>query len=82
MTVQKFKYKDVDREVLIIKEDADSITGYDLSKLTEEEKKETWRVATKDIDLSQMTEEQAKAEYQKCKEIHGIIRRFKKSAMK
>jgi len=78
MVIKNFTYKDKPREVLVCRETATHIEGFDVTYLPDDTVREAMRVKTKDIDFSQMTEEQAKEEYKKLKELHKTYRNFLK----
>jgi hypothetical protein len=79
MEIRKFRYKDVNREIIVFEESDQFIKGLDITKFDEEEKREAWRTLAKDTDLSEKTPEEAKAEYEKFREAFTTFRHFKKA---
>ena len=75
MTIKKFKYKDKDREVVVIYKSDTSLAGIDLNYLNEEEKKEV-KEAFKDWEPKDFSEMVRLEEKREKKEWMRAYRRF------
>ena len=75
MTIKKFKYKDKDREVVVIYKSDTSLAGIDLNYLNEEEKKEV-KEAFKDWEPKDFSEMVKLEEKREKKEWMRAYRRF------
>lgn len=75
MTIKKFKYKDKDREVVVIYKSDTSLAGIDLNYLNEEEKKEV-KEAFKDWEPRDFSEMVKLEEKREKKEWMRAYRRF------
>ena len=83
MTLKRFRYskdgKITERELIVTEESDTHLAGYDISKLSDEEQKETWRAVANNFDKSKLTEEQIAEEYNKFKAGQLAFRKFLKS---
>jgi CheY-specific phosphatase CheX len=81
MTIKKFTYKGLPREVIVTEDLSDSIKGYDISKFDKEEAKKVWREMAGGIDMEKLTEAEKSVEYAKFTELKSNFRHFKKALM-
>jgi hypothetical protein len=79
LSIQQFIYHNKPREVIITQETPESIFGYDLSYITDDDVKRSLREAAKTVSLEGKEGDEAKKELEKLSRAKTAFRHFKRA---